>query len=81
MTGPVGEVLDKENGPIPGLYACGNDINSPWAVSISEPGSHWVGPALTFGYLTAMALAERDRPHSSVKSAPSTSSTQAVRLA
>ena len=57
VTNADGEVLDKENSPIPGLYACGNDMNSP-------VGGHYIGagitlgPALTFGYLTAMAMTE-----------------------
>ncbi|MGF7132678.1 hypothetical protein P3T40_004169 [Paraburkholderia sp. EB58] len=56
VTGSRGEVLDHENRPISGLYACGNDMNSP-------VGGHYIGagitlgPALTFGYLTAMAIA------------------------
>jgi predicted oxidoreductase len=27
VTGSHGEVLDQDNHPIPGLYACGNDMN------------------------------------------------------
>jgi succinate dehydrogenase/fumarate reductase flavoprotein subunit len=56
VTGRHGEVLDHDNRPIPGLYACGNDMNSP-------VGGHYIGagitlgPALTFGYLTAMSIA------------------------
>ncbi|MGF6780999.1 FAD-dependent oxidoreductase [Paraburkholderia sp. GAS334] len=56
VTGSNGEVLDHDNRPIPGLYACGNDMNSP-------VGGHYIGagitlgPALTFGYLTAMSIA------------------------
>ncbi|MGF6754046.1 FAD-dependent oxidoreductase [Paraburkholderia sp. GAS42] len=56
VTGSNGEVLDRDNRPIPGLYACGNDMNSP-------VGGHYIGagitlgPALTFGYLTAMSIA------------------------
>jgi hypothetical protein len=56
VTGSHGEVLDRDNCPISGLYACGNDMNSP-------VGGHYIGagitlgPALTFGYLTAMAIA------------------------
>jgi hypothetical protein len=56
VTGPRGEVLDQDDRPIPGLYACGNDMNSP-------VGGHYIGagitlgPALTFGYLAAIALA------------------------
>lgn len=56
VSGSHGEVLDQENRPIPGLYACGNDMNSP-------VGGHYIGagitlgPALTFGYLAAMSIA------------------------
>ena len=56
VTGPQGEVLDNDNRAIQGLYACGNDMNSP-------VGGHYIGagitlgPAITFGYLAAMALA------------------------
>jgi succinate dehydrogenase/fumarate reductase flavoprotein subunit len=59
VTGPHGEVLDDHGRPIRGLYACGNDMNSP-------VGGHYIGagitlgPALTFGYLAAMALARND---------------------
>jgi succinate dehydrogenase/fumarate reductase flavoprotein subunit len=55
VTGSHGEVLGHDNRPIPGLYACGNDMNSP-------VGGHYIGagitlgPALTFGYLAAMSL-------------------------
>jgi len=61
VTGPRGEVLDRDDRPIPGLYACGNDMNSP-------VGGHYIGagitlgPALTFGYLAAMALAGKTQP-------------------
>jgi succinate dehydrogenase/fumarate reductase flavoprotein subunit len=57
VTGLGGEVLDHDDRPIPGLYACGNDMNTPL-------GGHYIGagitlgPALTFGYLAAMALAQ-----------------------
>jgi succinate dehydrogenase/fumarate reductase flavoprotein subunit len=60
VTGGHGEVLSQDNRPIPGLYACGNDMNSP-------VGGHYIGagitlgPALTFGYLAAMSLANSDR--------------------
>lgn len=56
MTGSHGEVLDHDDCPIQGLYACGNDMNSP-------VGGHYIGagitlgPALTFGYLAAMSIA------------------------
>jgi FAD binding domain len=57
VTGLRGEVLDQDDRPIPGLYACGADMNTPL-------GGHYIGagitlgPALTFGYLVAMALAQ-----------------------
>ncbi|MFP3564396.1 FAD-binding protein [Paraburkholderia sp. SIMBA_030] len=57
VTGPNGEILDSNDRPIPGIFACGNDMNSP-------VGGHYIGagitlgPAVTFGYLAAMALAK-----------------------
>ncbi|TKC86745.1 FAD-dependent oxidoreductase [Trinickia terrae] len=81
VTSALGEVLDQEDRPIPRLYACGNDMNSP-------VGGHYIGagitlgPALTFGYLAAMALAEKGRAQVLGRQpAPSPSSTQKVRLA
>jgi succinate dehydrogenase/fumarate reductase flavoprotein subunit len=62
VTSPQGEVLNSDDRPIPGLYACGNDMNSP-------VGGHYIGagitlgPALTFGYLSAMALAGKGIPY------------------
>lgn len=56
VTGPHGEVLDKDDRPIQGLYACGNDMNSPLAGHYVGAGIT-LGPALTFGYLAAQALA------------------------
>jgi hypothetical protein len=58
VTGPHGEVLDQNNRPVEGLYACGNDMNSP-------VGGHYIGagitlgPALTFAYLAAQDIAGR----------------------
>jgi succinate dehydrogenase/fumarate reductase flavoprotein subunit len=78
VTGARGEVLDKQNRPIPGLYACGNDMNSP-------VGGHYIGagitlgPALTFGYLAAMALVGNDRSDIPVRPEAVSSSAQAVR--
>ena len=56
-TSPAGEVLDGEGQPIPGLYACGNDMNSIMSGSYPGPGIT-LGPALVFGYLVAMRIAE-----------------------
>lgn len=57
-TSPAGEVLDGEGAPIPGLYACGNDMHSVMSGSYPGPGIT-LGPALVFGYLVAMRLAEK----------------------
>lgn len=45
-----GEVKDRDGAIIPGLYACGNDINSIMSGSYPGPGIT-LGPALTFGYI------------------------------
>jgi succinate dehydrogenase/fumarate reductase flavoprotein subunit len=57
-TSAAGEVLDGAGEPIPGLYACGNDMSSIMAGSYPGPGIT-LGPALVFGYLAAMHIAER----------------------
>lgn len=54
-TGPNGEVLSQDGTAIPGLYACGNDMNSIMAGNYPGPGIT-LGPALVFGYLAAMHL-------------------------
>lgn len=58
VTGTSGEVLDLANCPIPGLFACGNDMNSPVGGNYIGAGIT-LGPAITFGYLAAMALSQR----------------------
>lgn len=58
-TGPGGQVLDATGTTVPGLFACGNDMNSVMAGSYPGPGIT-LGPALVFGYLTAMHLAGRN---------------------
>ena len=57
-TGRNGEVLDGGGRPIGGLHACGNDMNSIMCGSYPGPGIT-LGPALVFGYLAAMSLADR----------------------
>ncbi|MFM0336975.1 FAD-binding protein [Paraburkholderia fungorum] len=80
VTGSHGEVLDRDNHPIPGLYACGNDMNSP-------VGGHYIGagitlgPALTFGYLAAMALVKRSQAEGAGNSAVTSSPEQNLKLA
>jgi hypothetical protein len=61
VTGSHGEVLGQDNRPIQGLYACGNDMNSPVAGHYIGAGIT-LGPALTFGYLAAQALAGKGTP-------------------
>ncbi len=46
-------VLDTDGKPIPGLYACGNDMASVMAGSYPGPGTT-LGPAMVFAYRAAM---------------------------
>ncbi len=46
-------VLANDGKPIPGLYACGNDMASVMAGSYPGPGTT-LGPAMVFGYRAAM---------------------------
>ncbi len=58
-----GQVLDGGGQPIPGLYACGNDMNSVMGGSYPGPGIT-LGPALVFGYLAAMHMAHGEQANS-----------------
>jgi succinate dehydrogenase/fumarate reductase flavoprotein subunit len=52
----TGEVLNNEGAPIPGLYAVGNDRDS--IMGGAYPGGGiTLGPAMTFGYVTARHIA------------------------
>ncbi|MFF1920201.1 FAD-dependent oxidoreductase [Streptomyces sp. NPDC058221] len=51
-TGPQAQVLAEDGTPVRGLYACGNDANSPMASEYPGAGCQ-IGGALTFGYLAA----------------------------
>lgn len=53
-------VLNGEGEPIPGLYACGNDMHSIMGGVYPGPGIT-IGPAITFGYIAAKDAAERAR--------------------
>ena len=55
-TNEVGQVLRAHGSPIPGLYACGADMCSVMEGAYPGPGIT-LGPALTFGYLAARAIA------------------------
>lgn len=48
-------VLDAQDQPIAGLYACGNDMNSVMAGTYPS-GGITLGPAMTFGYLIGQSL-------------------------
>ncbi|WP_174508230.1 FAD-dependent oxidoreductase [Klebsiella oxytoca] len=50
------QVVNQHNQPIPGLYAVGNDMDSMMAGTYPGPGIT-LGPALTFGYLSARHMA------------------------
>jgi len=50
-------VLDDTRAPIPGLYAAGNDSASMMG-GCYPSGGITLGPAMTFGYLAGLALAE-----------------------
>jgi succinate dehydrogenase/fumarate reductase flavoprotein subunit len=52
-------VLGTEGRPIPGLYACGNDMASPMAGSYPGPGTT-LGPAVVFAYRAARHARGRD---------------------
>ncbi len=56
LTDGEARVLDADGRPLPGLYACGNDMNSIMDGAYPGPGIT-LGPALVFGYLAARALA------------------------
>jgi len=51
-----GRVLDGAGKPIPGLYCCGNDMNSILGGEYPGAGAQ-IGPAMTFGYLAALHAA------------------------
>jgi succinate dehydrogenase/fumarate reductase flavoprotein subunit len=50
-----GRVLGTNGRPIPGLYACGNDMASIMRGNYPGPGIT-IGPAMVFGYRAAMAI-------------------------
>jgi len=52
MTTPDGQVVHEEGRPIPGLYACGNDMHSPFGGEYPGAGAQ-LALGMTFGYLAA----------------------------
>ncbi len=61
LTGVQAQVLDRSGRPIPGLYACGNDMHSVMGGEYPGAGAQ-LGLAMTFGYLAARHAAEVDKP-------------------
>ncbi len=57
-TDAAGRVLDTSDKPIPGLYATGNASGAVMGNSYPGAGST-LGPAMTFGYLAALDIAEQ----------------------
>ncbi len=56
VTDAEARVLGADGAPIPGLYACGNDMASVMEGAYPGPGIT-LGPALTFGWLAGRAVA------------------------
>jgi succinate dehydrogenase/fumarate reductase flavoprotein subunit len=55
---PDARVLDLDGQPIPGLYAAGNAMGSPFGMTYGGPGGT-LGPAMVFGYLAGRHAASR----------------------
>jgi predicted oxidoreductase len=51
-TDAMARVLDRNNQPITGLYACGNDMASIMGDTYPAPGIT-IGPGLVFGFIAA----------------------------
>ena len=60
LTDEHAQVLDRAGWPIPGLYACGNDMHSIFGGEYPGAGAE-LGLAMTFGYLAARHAAGVDR--------------------
>jgi succinate dehydrogenase/fumarate reductase flavoprotein subunit len=58
MTDENARVLNANGQPIPGLYACGNDMHSVMGGAYPGPGIT-LGPALVFGYVAGKHAAGR----------------------
>jgi len=55
---PNGQAIDVDGNPIPGLYAAGNVMGSPFGMTYGGPGGT-LGPAMVFGYLAALHASRR----------------------
>lgn len=65
LTDTHARALDKEGQPIPGLYACGNDMHSIMGGTYPGPGIT-LGPGLTFAYLAARHAVARSKAAAAV---------------
>jgi len=61
VTDADARVLDSGGRPVPGLYACGNDMDSMMAGIYPGPGIT-IGPAMTFGWIAARHAARSNAP-------------------
>lgn len=61
QVGGYGQLVDREGQALPGLYACGNDMNSIMGGHYPAPGVT-LGPGMTFGYLAALHALGRATP-------------------
>jgi len=57
-TDTLGRVLDLDRQPIPGLYAAGNVMSSPFGMTYGGGGGT-LGPGMVFGYLSGKHAAAR----------------------
>jgi predicted oxidoreductase len=58
VTDARARVLDANNAPIPGLYACGCDMHPVFTGSYPGGGGS-LGPGMTFGYVAGCDIVER----------------------
>jgi glycine/D-amino acid oxidase-like deaminating enzyme len=60
VTNERGQLLDAQDAPLPGLYACGNDMHSIMGGVYPAPGIT-LGPGLAFAYLAARHAVARSQ--------------------
>lgn len=70
-----GRVLDDQNQPIKGLFACGNDLSSIFKGTYPGPGTT-LGPGMVFAWRIAQFVSGKLNPHSSSISTSQLNSTQ-----
>ena len=60
LTDTEARLVDADSQPIPGLYACGNDMHSVMGGVYPAPGIN-LGPAIAFAYIAGRHAAARSR--------------------